>query len=186
MKNRLPSEKLIPFLNERFKMGIEAKSGVEIVRTSAEVRADAKLPNVAICKASSQVVDADGDLMVAEGCDFTAFATRGIVTTDHDYNADKLVAKPIKAASEEGGVFVAMEFGPTTYAQDILKMVKAGIVKAVSVGFQTLADVKKGQAGWNEAVKKYASHLQELVVPRSIPIILAMEFSAMWNSCYVE
>jgi HK97 family phage prohead protease len=86
--------------------------------------------------ASDPSVDRDGDVLLSQGCDLSAFAANPVVQVNHDR-----FAPPVGTAKAEianGRVEALIEFAPagvSARADECCGLAKSGVLRGVSVGF---------------------------------------------------
>lgn len=99
----------------------------------------AALPDrTVIAIASDETVDRAGDIMVAVGCDATAYKLNPVVLRDH------LPSSPVGVASvitKSGRIEASIKFAPqgvSKTADECYALVKAGVLTGVSIGFRPI------------------------------------------------
>ena len=161
MKDVVKAEKLVPFLVERGYAAARVEDG-DVVRRAMH----ADLPTAdldqgeAVIRASTDALDSYDDVLLQDGCILDEFLTRGVIPIDHDYSATKIVARPIGVIKSDHATDVKIKFGSTPACQEILQLMRDGVLRGVSVGFQVLDAVVRGGPGWDKAVAKL-THLTD-------------------------
>lgn len=87
---------------------------------------------------STSTLDRDKDTLNAQGCIYDTYLKNGVVLKDHRWYVDSIVAKCIEIRIEVNRVIGVVEFpeeGLIPEADKIYKMIKAGLINAVSVGY---------------------------------------------------
>lgn len=154
MKTTIAVEKLAPLLEEKFDLKFEQLTGT-VLRKSLETDNLVLDPNdesCAIAKISTIDVDRAGDVMIPEGIDTTEYEKNPVVLTGHDYS--KLpIGKIVKIQKTSTSVLAKIKFSDTPEAQNVLKLVKEGILRSNSVGFVALETLRRGTKEFTEYVK---------------------------------
>jgi HK97 family phage prohead protease len=154
MKKELPVEKLLPIIEEKFDVKFENITGM-VVRKSLETEQlaiDENDKDCVIAKLSSIDADRVGDVLIPEGCDLSDYERNSVVLVSHDYS--KLpVAKMIKIQKTNNAVYGKMQFSQTVEAQEVLQLIREGILKTCSVGFVAKNTLKKGSKSFIEYIK---------------------------------
>lgn len=87
---------------------------------------------------STSNLDRDKDTLDAQGCKYEKYMNNAVVLKDHRWNVDSIVAKCIKIYIEENKVIGIVEFpeeGLIPESDKLYKMIQAGLINAVSVGY---------------------------------------------------
>lgn len=85
---------------------------------------------------STEVVDRDGEVLLASGCDYSDFLKTGTVLWQH--NQDCPIGKCTKIYKTKGQIKAKVKFADNDeLASKIYNLTKQGIIKGVSVGFMT-------------------------------------------------
>lgn len=145
MKNKILASSLRNFGADT--RGLPDNSIVERKQFYPEIGVDEDKTVVAVM--SSNTCDADGDVILAEGCDLSRFQKNPACFWSHDYSIPP-VAKVTEIQLTEKGLVGKMKFADTAFAQEIFSLVKGGFLKTCSVGFLTLEEVRAGTRGFKE------------------------------------
>lgn len=87
---------------------------------------------------STSNLDRDKDKLEASGCKYEKYMKNAVVLKDHRWNVDSIVAKCIEIKISGNKVIGIVEFpeeGLVPEADKIYKMIQAGLINAVSVGY---------------------------------------------------
>jgi HK97 family phage prohead protease len=100
-----------------------------------------------IAIASDATLDRTGDIMVASGCDATAYKHNPVVLRDHD------PTRPVGTASviaKSGRLEAVVKFAPqgiSETADETYALVKAGVLNGVSIGFRPIESEPLSRGG---------------------------------------
>ena len=114
-----------------------------------------------IARISSILVDADGDIIIPEGCDFKRYSKNPVILVDHDYKVENVVGNAIDLAVRNNGLYAKIKFADTDKANDVWKLVKGGFLKANSIGFIIKSCLLKGTKEFKEYVNTHKSLINE-------------------------
>jgi HK97 family phage prohead protease len=155
MKDKVAVEKLLPIIEERFNVKFENISGT-VIRKSLETDQlviDENDKDCVIAKLSTIDPDRVGDVLIPDGCDLSDYERNPVVLVSHDYS--KLpIAKMVKIQKTDKAVYGKMQFSETDEAQDVLKLIREGILKTCSVGFVAKNTLKRGTKAFIDYIKQ--------------------------------
>ena len=86
---------------------------------------------------STDEVDRHGDVITAEGWRLESYRRNPVFLWAHDY-ARPVIGRAVKTWTEPHHLLAQMEFAPTTFAQEVAMLYRAGYQRGVSVGFKPL------------------------------------------------
>jgi HK97 family phage prohead protease len=115
--------------------------------------------------ASTSEVDRMGDVIRQDGWELDRYRANPIVLFGHDH--DKPIGRAHNVRVERGALRADIEFAPAEvdeFAAKIGRLVKAGFVRAVSVGFRPL-DAKPMKSGGYEFTKSELLEISAVSVP---------------------
>lgn len=78
-------------------------------------------------------IDADNEVILPDALDFSRFSKNSIVLFQHDL--DRPIGKVLETQKTDTGVLAKVVFGSSSFAGQIWKLVKDGILKSFSIGF---------------------------------------------------
>ncbi len=87
---------------------------------------------------SCEAEDRDGDILVAKGCDSRHFMKNPVILWAHDYSGLPIGRAKSLSATMDNRLLADIEYAPTPFAEQVRTLVKAGFLKATSVGFNPL------------------------------------------------
>lgn len=94
-------------------------------------------------------VDSDGDIVVPEGIDFSIFKTNPVVFFGHNY-AELPVGKIENIEVMPNGVQAKIKIATITdMGKDVWELIKAGFLRACSIGFVANEWIERGEAGFD-------------------------------------
>ena len=153
MKTVVPAEKIVPMLEEKFDLHFDVTGTV--LRKSLESDQLVLDPNdegCAIAKISTIDVDRSGDIVIPEGIDTVEYEKNPVVLTSHDYS--KLpIGKIVKIQTTPNAVLAKIKFSDTPDAQNVLKLIKEGILRSNSIGFVAMETLRRGTKEFADYVK---------------------------------
>ena len=120
---------------------------------ATETLADRRQVRV-ICSTAS--VDRAGDIVVQDGIDLTNYKANPVVLWQHDGGTP--VAKAVDIGVQNGQLMATCEFPPegtSAKADEIYGLIKAGVVNAVSIGFNPLDAEPLDKANPKRGPQKY-------------------------------
>jgi HK97 family phage prohead protease len=116
--------------------------------------------------ASTEAVDREGDVIYADGWDLESFAKNPVILYGHDYRSFP-IGRAVGTEVVGGQLKVAVEFTPADVnpaGYQAYKLVDAGFLNAVSVGFRPLKYI------WNDEHNGYDFQGQELLEISVVPV----------------
>lgn len=148
---------------------------------------DAKQGIVVRYASSFNVVDSYGDRTMP-GC-FTQTiknwgpkSARPRIKSLFQHDPSLLVAKPLEIIENSKGLLVTDQFSKTAFAQDILTLIKEGIITESSIGFSTKKDKANDFGGYDlEEVVLYESSYCTWGANQDTPIISAKNLELVEN-----
>jgi len=106
---------------------------------------------------STVSVDADGDIMLPTGFNFSVFNNNPIICWNHDYSLPP-IGKATQIEVLPFGIKAEMEIETVTdFGRDMWSLVKGGFVKACSIGFIALKSLTKKDSGFKDMLKSIAN-----------------------------
>ena len=85
--------------------------------------------------ATKEVIDRDGDVVIAKGIDLSNYKNNPIVLFAHNWG-DAPVGKAVKLSKKDGALNVSINFADTQEGQKIKYLVANGYLNALSIGFR--------------------------------------------------
>ena len=150
-KKKFNSESLRPFIDMA---GLKGDEVVERKQYVSEIKVMPDEEMTVIAKISTTAVDADGDVVDPAGCILTRFLKNPVIHADHSYKIEDVIGKATEIAVTKDGITAKIQFANVTQrARDAWELVKAGYVKANSIGFIALSGVIRGTKEFDEYVK---------------------------------
>lgn len=116
--------------------------------------------------ASTETVDREGDIIMSDGWDLEAYSRNPVVLFGHDYRSLP-VGRAVAVKIEQSQLHVSVDFTPDDVNPDgyrIYKLVQAGFLNAVSVGFRPIKYI------WNDEHNGYDFQGQELLELSIVPV----------------
>lgn len=116
--------------------------------------------------ASTPDLDRHGTRLLPMGCDSAAFERNPVVLWNHnkDGSPDDVLGRVVEIVKTAAAVEVVVEFDTHAKAQEVLRKVRAGFLRAVSVGFIPQAD-RKNSDGTIDVLKWELCELSIVPVP---------------------
>lgn len=116
--------------------------------------------------ASTPDLDRHGTRLMSLGCDSASFEKNPVVMWNHnkDGSPDDVLGRVVEIAKTAAAVEVVVEFDSHPKAQEVLRKVRAGFLRAVSVGFIPIAD-RKNDDGTIDVLKWELCELSIVPVP---------------------
>ena len=116
--------------------------------------------------ASTPDLDRHGTRLLPLGCDSAAFERNPVVLWNHnkDGSPDDVLGRVVEIAKTVAAVEVVVEFDSHAKAQEVLRKVRAGFLRAVSVGFIPQQD-RKNADGTIDVLKWEMCELSIVPVP---------------------
>ena len=151
MKNKLLVSSLKPFGVDI--LGLDENAVVERKSFNPTLKVMEEEESTAICSMSTESVDADGDMVIASGCDLSRYSKNPVVCWSHDYSRPP-IGKATEILINSKSVDGKIKFAPTAMGQEIFKLVKGGFLKTCSVGFITNKALVAGSKECKEFCKK--------------------------------
>lgn len=156
MKTELNSDKLIPFLSEKFKTDLKFNPNSVIERKEVFIN---KVQSVndeegsCECIISTEEPDRVGDVVVSTGIDTSEFKKIPSVYVNHNYAA--LPVAVCESLVHKGKEIIAkIKFVTAVPAiKNIFELVKAGALRGVSIGFEPQEMLQKGTREFDTYVK---------------------------------
>ena len=87
---------------------------------------------------STDDVDRHGDVIVASGWRLDSYRLNPVFLWAHDY-ARPVIGRALDVWGEPHRLMARMEFAPTSFAQEVANLYRAGYQRGVSVGFKPLS-----------------------------------------------
>ncbi len=130
--------------------------------------------------ASDESVDRDQDVIMSSGWDYKNFVKSGSIIYGHDPREKLPVAKPIDVRIANKQLLITAKFaeqGTSDFNDAVYSLVKQGILKGVSVGFQAL-EHKPNDHGGRTFSKQELLELSLTPIPANANArVLVKEFS---------
>jgi len=156
-KEIVSSNKLIPFLNEKYKVDLKFRKDVTIERKEVFINKvetiDEKDATV-WCTISTQETDRTGDVVVAKGIDTSEFKKIPSVYKNHNYAEDS-IGTCEEMIFKNDCIMAKIKFAPLSVqmVKDTWERVKAGTMRGISVGFDATSVFLKGCREFEEYCK---------------------------------
>ena len=164
MKNNIPSEKIVPFIEDKLHLKFESlidKKGILVRRQGEGMVLDSTDEMSVIVKLSDMTTDRSGEVLVPEGCNYDEYMNNPVVCWSHDYSVIPL-AKITEIQVTDKSIFAKIKFGTTEKCKEIYTLVKDGILSATSVGFVATEEIVKGTRQFAQYIKDNASRLSDV------------------------
>ena len=156
MKTEISSEKLIPFLSEKFKTELKYTPKSVIERKEAfitKVNSVNDETGECDCIISTEDCDRVGDIVMSSGIDTTEFKKIPSVYVNHNY-AGLPVATCEELVHKDKSIQAKIKFVTAVPAiRNIFELVKAGALRGVSIGFEGIDSFVKGTKEFDDYVK---------------------------------
>lgn len=165
MKNKVPVEKLVPFLEEKLHVKFESlkNNKGEVVRKGiTELAIDPKDEMCVLAKISSIAPDRSGEVVIPEGVQVEEYKANPVICFQHDYSILP-VGRAEAIEITKDAVYAKIRFGSTDRCKEIWSLVKDKILSALSIGFVTLETLKKGTREFNDYAKARLMDLGEKI-----------------------
>jgi len=156
MKTELSSDKLVPFLSDKFNTELKYKPNSTIERKElfiSNVNSVNEEDGTCECIITTEQMDRRGDIVVSSGIDTTEFKKIPSVFINHNYAAlpiatcDSLVHK-------DKSIHAKIKFVTSVPAiKNIFELVKAGALKGISVGFEVKDCLIRGTKEFDSYIK---------------------------------
>jgi HK97 family phage prohead protease len=104
---------------------------------------------------STQDVDADGDIVIAKGCDFNRYLKNPIVTINHDYTTVSIVGSAKQIEVLDDRIRCKIKLNDTDTALNLWKQIKAGDIRGNSIGFVVKEAFIKGTKEFDAVAKSF-------------------------------
>jgi HK97 family phage prohead protease len=127
---------------------------------------------------STPDVGRDGLVLETAGIDLAAFRTNPVVLWQHD--ADKPVARAIQIGVEGDALKALVQFPPdgvSATADEVYGLIKAGVVNAVSAGFEPIETKPRGIEGGERIIRSELLEFSFVSIP-ALPSALITERAA--------
>jgi len=156
MKTELSSDKLIPFLSEKFKTELKFNPKSVIERKEVfinKVQSVNDEDGTCECIISTEEPDRVGDVVVSAGIDTSEFKKIPSVYVNHNYAALPVaVCESMVHKNKE--IVAKIKFVTAIPAvKNIFELVKAGALRGISVGFEAQEMLQKGTKEFDTYVK---------------------------------
>ena len=102
-------------------------------------------------KATSPIVDREGEYVVAQGMEVGEYLTNPVLCWNHTYSTPP-VGKAV-SIDPQNGMITKFQMAATDFAKDLWELVKDGMINNVSAGFLRKEIFKRGQPGFTEACR---------------------------------
>lgn len=130
--------------------------------------------------ASDESVDRDKDIIMADGWITKNFMKSGAIIYGHDPRDKLPVAKPIETKIENNQLLITAKFadeGTSDFTDAVYSLVKQGILRGVSVGFQALEKPEQNEFGGVTFTKQELLELSLTPIPSNANArVLVKEF----------
>jgi phage head maturation protease len=164
MKNNIPSEKIVPFIEEKLHLKFESlidKKGVLVRKQGDGIVLDSTDDMSVIVRMSDTTTDRSGEVLIPEGCDYSEYMNNPVICLFHDYSILP-VAKVTEIQVTDKSIFAKIKFGSTEKCKEIYQLVKDGILSATSVGFVATEELIKGTRQFTQYIKDNATRLTDV------------------------
>ena len=108
---------------------------------------------VFVATINSNVVDADGDIVMPDGCNIERYINNPILLWGHNHS-NPPIGKCTDIKIDNTGITAKYKMANTTVANEIWSLIKGGFLKANSVGFIAIKSLLKGTKAFNDFVEK--------------------------------
>ena len=150
-KKKFNSESLRPFIDMD---GLKGDEVVERKQYVSEIKVMEDEEMTVVAKISTTAIDADGDIVDPSGAILTRFLKNPVIHADHSYKVEDVIGKATELSVTQDGITAKIKFANVTQrARDCWELVKAGYVRANSIGFIVLKGVIRGTKEFDEYVK---------------------------------
>ena len=150
-KKKFNSESLRPFIDMD---GLKGDEVVERKQYVSEIKVMEDEEMTVVAKISTTAIDADGDIVDPSGAILTRFLKNPVIHADHSYKVEDVIGKATELSVTQDGITAKIKFANVTQrARDCWELVKAGYVRANSIGFIALKGVIRGTKEFDEYVK---------------------------------
>lgn len=163
MKDKMPVEKLVPFLEERLHVKFESlkDSKGEVIRKGiTELAIDPNDEMCVLAKISSINPDRSGEVVIPEGVNIEEYKVNPIICWSHDYSVPS-VARTEAIEIKDDAIYAKIRFGSTEKCKEIWQLVKEKILNAMSIGFVTLETLEKGTKEFNDFIEKRLINIKD-------------------------
>ena len=155
MKDIVKCSSLIPFLNEKNHSDVKYQDDGIVLRKEAIVSSVESVTEdgTAVCIITTQGTDRTGDVVISAGINTTEFQKIPAIFLNHDYSLLP-VAKCLELIHEKNCIKAKIQFALNVPAvKNIFELVKAGVLKGVSIGFAANEVVMKGTKAFDDICK---------------------------------
>jgi len=156
MKEIVKASQLVPFLNTKNNSDLKFRNEAVIERKEVLVNKVESLneeEGTVWCTITTQGVDRMGDIVASEGIDTNEFKKIPSVFINHDYSLLP-VAKCLELKHMPDCIMAKMQFVLSVpVIKNIFELVKAGVMKGISIGFDAKEVILKGSKAWDGICK---------------------------------
>ena len=161
-KKTVKAESLVEFLNQKYKSDVGFRQDGTIERKEVifnEVSSLNEEEGTVECIITTQGVDRSGDIVISKGVNTDEFNKIPSVFLNHDYSILP-IAKCVELVHKEGSISAKIKFALNVpLARDVYELVKAGVLKGVSIGFDASEVLLKGCKAFDEITKSMGMDL---------------------------
>lgn len=132
--------------------GIQPKSKVERKQFGSKITLSDIESKTIIAKISTIEMDADGDIIIPEGCDFSRYIKNPIILFGHNY-ASLPIGKALEITVNKLDIEAKIKFADTEQANEIWELIRNGFLNTHSVGFIVQEELIAGSKAFNDYAK---------------------------------
>lgn len=109
---------------------------------------------------STQREDADGDILVTAGADFSEFVKNPLQCWNHSYSIPP-VGRVLELAHNTDNIVAKVQMAETEFATELWSLVSGKFLRCCSIGFIPVKVFKKGTAGFKQAIKDFGLQVSD-------------------------
>jgi hypothetical protein len=194
MKNIVATEKLVGFLNQKNSSDLKFRKDSVVERKEMfldKVESINEEDGTCQCIITTQGTDRQGDIVISRGIDTTEFKKIPSIFLNHDYSLLP-IAKCEELVHKDGYITATVKFVLGVPAiKNIFELVKAGVLKGVSIGFAANEVVLRGTKAFDDVCKELGLDAQTYEkTQRIIKSWTMYEFSIVSlpanSECYIK